>query len=158
MTNKKRILYLCTGNSCRSQVAMAWTNKLKGDLFKAYSAGIEPKSVDLRAVKATAEAGVDISVQKSKDIVSLKDIEFDYAVTLCDTARKSCPFFPVRTMVLHRSFDALQRSQRIQMMRRKPCSITPRCEIKSGGLLRSSLNSWRKMTRYTYESLAEPKD
>ena len=105
MINKTRILYLCTGNSCRSQMAEAWTNKLKGDLFKAYSAGIEPKTVDPRAVKAMAEAGIDISAQKSKDIASLRDKEFDYVVTLCDHARESCPFFPARTRLIHRSFD-----------------------------------------------------
>jgi arsenate reductase (thioredoxin) len=105
ITAKKRILYLCTGNSCRSQMAEAWTNKLKGDLFEAYSAGIDPKPVDPRAVKAMAEKGVDISAQKGKEIASLKGIEFDYVVTLCDTARQSCPFFPTKTRLLHRGFD-----------------------------------------------------
>jgi arsenate reductase len=105
MTTKKRILYVCTGNSCRSQMAEAWTNKLKGDLFEAYSAGIEPKPVDPRAVKAMAEAGVDMSAQQAKNIGSLRDIEFDYVVTLCDTARESCPFFPAKTRLVHRGFD-----------------------------------------------------
>jgi arsenate reductase len=105
MVIKKRIVYLCTGNSCRSQMAEAWTNKLKGDLLKAYSAGVEPKKLDPRAVKAMAEAGIDISAQKSKDIDSLGDREFDYVVTLCDHARKSCPFFPAKTSLIHRGFD-----------------------------------------------------
>ncbi|MFP4086498.1 MAG: arsenate reductase ArsC [Desulfobacteraceae bacterium] len=105
MTDKMKILFLCTGNSCRSQMAEAWTNKLKGDQFEAYSAGVAPKPVDPRAVKAMGEAGIDISGQKSKDIDSLADMEFDYVVTLCDNAKESCPFFPARTRMLHRGFD-----------------------------------------------------
>lgn len=105
MTEKHSILYLCTGNSCRSQMAEAWTNELKGDQFEAYSAGVEPKQIDPGAVKAMAEAGIDISAQKPKDIDSLGDMEFDYVVTLCDNARESCPFFPARIRLLHRGFD-----------------------------------------------------
>jgi len=86
-------------------MAEAWTNKLKGDQFKAYSAGVEPKGVDPRAVKAMAEAGIDISAQQSKDIDSLGNLEFDYVVTLCDNARESCPFFPAKTRLIHRGFD-----------------------------------------------------
>ena len=105
MTEKLKILYLCTGNSCRSQMAEAWTNKLKGDQFEAYSAGVAPNPVDPRAVTAMAETGIDISGQKSKDIDSLGKMEFDYVVTLCDNAKESCPFFPARTRVMHRGFD-----------------------------------------------------
>ena len=105
MTEKLKILFLCTGNSCRSQMAEAWTNKLKGDQFEAYSAGVAPKPVDPRAVKAMGEAGIDISGQKSKDIDSLADMEFDYVVTLCDNAKESCPFFPAGTRMMHRGFD-----------------------------------------------------
>jgi arsenate reductase len=103
--DKKKILYLCTGNSCRSQMAEAWTKQLKGDQFETYSAGVEPKTIDPRAVKSMAEAGIDISGQKSKDIDALGDLEFDYVITLCDNARESCPFFPAKTRVLHRGFD-----------------------------------------------------
>ncbi|MCF8082229.1 MAG: arsenate reductase ArsC [Deltaproteobacteria bacterium] len=100
-----KILFLCTGNSCRSQMAEAWTDKLKGDQFEAYSAGVAPKPIDPRAVKAMAEAGIDVSRQKSKDIDSLGKMEFDYVVTLCDNAKESCPFFPAGTRVMHRGFD-----------------------------------------------------
>jgi len=86
-------------------MAEAWTNKLKGDQFKAYSAGVERKQIDPRAVKAMAEAGIDISKQRSKDIESFGDMEFDYVVTLCDNARESCPFFPARTRLMHKGFD-----------------------------------------------------
>jgi arsenate reductase len=105
MTDKIKILFLCTGNSCRSQMAEAWTNTLKADLFQAFSAGVAPKQVDPRAVKAMDEAGIDISTQKSKDIDSLGHMEFDYVVTLCDNARESCPFFPARTRLMHLGFD-----------------------------------------------------
>ncbi|MBN1106882.1 MAG: arsenate reductase ArsC [Deltaproteobacteria bacterium] len=105
MGEKRSILFLCTGNSCRSQMAEAWTRRLKGDEFDAYSAGVAPKPVDPRAVKSMAEAGVDISGQKSKDIDSLGNLEFDYVVTLCDNARESCPYFPARTKLMHRGFD-----------------------------------------------------
>jgi len=105
MNEKIKILFLCTGNSCRSQMAEAWTNKLKGDQFEAYSAGVAPKKIDPRAVKAMAEAGIDISAQKSKDIDFLGEMEFDYVVTLCDNARESCPFFPAKTRLIHKGFD-----------------------------------------------------
>ena len=105
MAEKKRILYLCTGNSCRSQMAEAWTRHLKGDLLEPYSAGVEPRDVDRRAIKAMAEAGIDISGQKSKDIDALGNMEFDYVVTLCDNARESCPYFPAKTKLVHKGFD-----------------------------------------------------
>lgn len=102
---KLRILFLCTGNSCRSQMAEAWTRELKGDQFESYSAGVEPKGIDPRAVKAMAEVGIDISGQISKDIEALGMKEFDYVVTLCDHANEACPFFPGKTRRIHRAFD-----------------------------------------------------
>jgi len=105
MNEKKKILFLCTGNSCRSQMAEGWTRHLRGDDYEAYSAGITPKGIDPLAVKAMAEAGVDISAQKSKDIDSLGDIEFDYVITLCDNARESCPYYPAKTRLIHQGFD-----------------------------------------------------
>jgi arsenate reductase len=105
MGNKRKILFLCTGNSCRSQMAEAWTNYLKGNQFQAYSAGVAPKMIDPRAVEAMAEAGIDISTQEPKNIDSLSDSEFDYVVTLCDHAKESCPFFPAKTKLIHRGFD-----------------------------------------------------
>jgi len=102
---KPKILFLCTGNSCRSQMAEAWTRTLKGDQLQAYSAGIQPKGVDPRAIQVMAEAGNDISGQKSKDIDSLGNLEFEYVVTLCDNARESCPIFPAITKRIHKGFD-----------------------------------------------------
>lgn len=105
MAEKVRILYLCTGNSCRSQMAEAFTNKLKGNKFEAYSAGVSPKGVDPRAIRAMAEIGIDISGQRSKDSTEFRGLEFDFVVTLCDNAREACPYFPARTRVMHRGFD-----------------------------------------------------
>jgi arsenate reductase len=105
LVQKAKILFLCTGNSCRSQMAEAWTRHLKGDQFDAYSAGVNPKGVDPRAVKAMAEAGLDISGQKSKDVDAFGSMEFDYVITLCDNARESCPYFPAKTRLIHRGFD-----------------------------------------------------
>jgi arsenate reductase (thioredoxin) len=102
---KPRVLYLCTGNSCRSQMAEAWTNHLKGHLIEACSAGVEPHGVDPRAIRAMAEAGLDISNQSSKGVDTLEDTEFDYVITLCDNAQQACPVFPAKTRVLHVAFD-----------------------------------------------------
>ena len=102
---KIQILFLCTGNSCRSQMAEAWTNHIQKDNYKACSAGITPKGVDPKAVQVMAEAGIDISGQRSKNIESLGDMEFDYVITLCDNANEACPFFPAKTKLIHRGFD-----------------------------------------------------
>jgi arsenate reductase len=105
MNRIKKILFLCTGNSCRSQMAEAWTHHLRNNDYDAYSAGITPKGLDPRAVKAMAEVGIDISMQKSKDIDSLGAMEFDYVITMCDNARESCPYYPAKTRLIHREFD-----------------------------------------------------
>jgi arsenate reductase len=86
-------------------MAEAWVRHLKRDQLESYSAGVKPKGVDLRAVKAMTEAGIDISGQRSKDVDSLGDLVFDYVVTLCDNARESCPYFPAKTRVMHQGFD-----------------------------------------------------
>jgi len=104
-TRKVKILFLCTGNSCRSQMAEGWVKKLKSDVIEAYSAGIEPKAVDPRAVKVMAEVRVDISKQYSKDVSDLEEIQFDYVITLCGHANETCPLFPGDTKVLHHGFD-----------------------------------------------------
>ena len=86
-------------------MAEAWTNRLLGDRFVAYSAGVNPQAIDPRAMKAMAEAGVDISGKRAKDIDSLGELAFEYVVTLCNHARESCPFFPARIRLMHRGFD-----------------------------------------------------
>lgn len=102
---KLKVLFLCTGNSCRSQMAEGWARHLKGDVLEPYSAGIEPRDLDPRAVQIMAEASVDISGQHAKRIEALKDMQFDYVVTVCDQAHESCPLFPGRTRVVHVGFD-----------------------------------------------------
>jgi arsenate reductase len=102
---KLKVLFLCTGNSCRSQMAEGWTRRLKGDAIEAYSAGTEPRGLDPRAVQAMAEVGIDISGQRPKHVDEVKDIPFDYVVTVCDQARESCRLFPGRTKVIHVDFD-----------------------------------------------------
>jgi arsenate reductase len=105
MAAKPKILFLCTGNSCRSQMAEGWARHLKGDVLEPYSAGIEVHGMNPRAVKVMAEAGVDISAQRSKHVDELKGIAFDYVVTVCDNAHESCPLFPGRAKVVHVGFD-----------------------------------------------------
>lgn len=102
---KLRVLFLCTGNSCRSQMAEGWTRRLKSDVIEPYSAGIETHGLNPNAVKVMAEAGVNISGQRSKQVRDLPDIEFDYVITLCDHAAEHCPFFPGKARILHFGFD-----------------------------------------------------
>lgn len=102
---KLKVLFLCTGNSCRSQMAEGWTRCLKGDVIEAYSAGIEPRGLDPRAVQVMAKAGVDISGHHAKRVDELKDLQFDYVVTVCDQAHESCPLFRGKTKVVHVGFD-----------------------------------------------------
>ena len=101
----KKILFLCTGNSCRSQMAEGWARALLGEGVRAFSAGVESHGLDPRAVRAMAEAGVDISAARSKTLDELPEGDFDLVVTVCDRARESCPAFGGRTRTLHRSFD-----------------------------------------------------
>ncbi len=105
MRNKLKVLFLCTGNSCRSQMAEGWARHLKNDVIEPCSAGIETHGLNPNAVKVMAEAGVDISGQHSKHLDELKDIDFDYVITVCDNAHESCPVFPGKTKVVHVGFD-----------------------------------------------------
>ena len=102
---KLNVLFLCTGNSCRSQMAEGWTRALKGDVIEAYSAGIETHGLNPNAVKVMAEAGVDISRHVSKNVDTLLGVPFDYVVTVCGHANENCPFFPGSAKVVHVGFD-----------------------------------------------------
>ncbi len=104
-TAKLKVLFLCTGNSCRSHMAEGWARHLKGDRLEPYSAGIETHGLNPSAVKVMAEAGVDISGHRSKHLNEVRDIPFDYVVTVCDAANESCPVFPGKVKRLHVSFD-----------------------------------------------------
>ncbi|MBN1910537.1 MAG: arsenate reductase ArsC [Pirellulales bacterium] len=100
-----RILFLCTGNSCRSQMAEGWARHLKGDQIEAHSAGIETHGLNPHAVRVMAEVGVDISGHRSKHVEKLADIPFDLVVTVCGHADEHCPVFPAKTKVVHVGFD-----------------------------------------------------
>ena len=102
---KMKILFLCTGNSCRSQMAEGWARALKSDVIEAYSAGIETHGLNPNAVKVMAEAGVDISGHKSENVADLLYIPFDYVITVCGHANEHCPLFPGKTKVVHVGFD-----------------------------------------------------
>ena len=99
-----KILFLCTGNSCRSQMAEGWTRHLKGQEFEAYSAGVERHGMNPYAVRVMAEAGVDISGQSSKLIDELPEVAFDVVVTVCDNANENCPYFPGAVRRVHKAF------------------------------------------------------
>lgn len=105
MNDKLNILFLCTGNSCRSQMAEGWARHLKSDVIHAYSAGIETHGLNPNAVKVMAEAGVDISNHKSENVNDLLEIPFDYVVTVCGHANENCPMFPGKAQVVHVGFD-----------------------------------------------------
>ena len=103
--SKIKLLYLCTGNSCRSQMAEGWTKHLKGDKIEVYSAGIETHGLNPNAVKVMAEAGVDISSQKSQNISEFSDYDLDFVITVCGHAHETCPVFPGNSTVIHVGFD-----------------------------------------------------
>ena len=88
-----KVLFLCTGNACRSQMAEGWARHLKSDIIEAYSAGTWPVGVSSRAIQVMAEAGVDISDHTSKYVYTFLDMDFDYVITLCDHAKEQCPAF-----------------------------------------------------------------
>ena len=102
---KLKILFLCTGNSCRSQMAEGWARALKSDSIEPYSAGIETHGLNPYAVQVMNEAGIDISKHRSKHVNEVSHIAFDYVVTVCDQANQTCPIFPGKTRVIHVGFD-----------------------------------------------------
>ena len=105
MNDRLKLLFLCTGNSCRSQMAEGWTRHLKGEVVDAYSAGIETHGLNPHAVKAMAEAGVDITSQRSENIKDFADHKLDVVVTVCGHAHETCPVFPADCRVVHVGFE-----------------------------------------------------
>jgi len=102
---KKNILFLCTGNSCRSQMAEGWMRHLHGDEYNVYSAGIETHGLNPNAVKVMAESGIDISGHKSELASQYKDIAFDVVITVCGHADENCPVYLGKTNKIHHGFD-----------------------------------------------------
>ena len=99
------ILFLCTGNTCRSQMAEGWVRKLNPGLLDPFSAGTRPGSIDPRVIRVMAEAGVDISKQRPENLERYTGKKFDFVVTICNDALKTCPHFPGPAIRFHRSFD-----------------------------------------------------
>ncbi len=102
---KLKVIFLCAGNSCRSQMAEGWALHLKGDVVEAYSAGIEKHGIDPRAVRVMAEAGVDITRQYSKTPAETGPVEFDYVVTVCGHADENCPALRGKAKKVHVAFE-----------------------------------------------------
>lgn len=100
----KRILVLCTGNSCRSQMAEGYLRQFASGLAEVYSAGVETHGVNPRAIASMQEDGIDISGHTSNQVDEYRHMEFDYVITVCDHARERCPFFPAKSKVLHQNF------------------------------------------------------
>lgn len=102
---KPSVLFLCTGNSCRSQMAEGWGKALLSDAYDFYSAGIEKHGQNPSAIKVMAEVGVDISAQESQTTDELPIAEFDYVITVCGHADEHCPYFPAKTKIIHHGFE-----------------------------------------------------
>ena len=101
----KKILVLCTGNSCRSQMAEGWLKSFAKDKAEVYSAGIETHGVNPKAIQFMKEAGIDISRHTSNHINEYKQIDFDYIITVCDHAKENCPYFPANAKRFHHNFS-----------------------------------------------------
>ncbi len=101
---KKKVLFICTHNSARSQMAEGFLNTLYGDHYSAFSAGTTPTKVNPYAIKAMQEIGIDISQNRSKSLDEFKSMKFHYVITVCDNAKEACPFFPNGLKYLHKSF------------------------------------------------------
>ena len=105
MSDKKRVLILCTGNSARSQMAEGLLRDMSGDRMEVFSAGVEASFVRPQAIEAMRERGIDITGQRSKSVDEFAGQKFDYVITVCDNARERCPIFPSETERIHWSFD-----------------------------------------------------
>ena len=101
---KKKVLVLCTGNSCRSQLAHGYLNYFGKDSLDVYSAGIETHGVNPRAIATIKEDGIDISHHTSNNVNEYAAMEFDYVITVCDNAKENCPYFPAKVKMLHQNF------------------------------------------------------
>ena len=102
---KPKVLFLCTGNSCRSQMAEGWARALLGERIEPYSAGIEAHGLNPNAIRVMREAGIDITSQTSKLVSSLSEVPLDLVITVCGHADEHCPAFNQRTKVVHVAFD-----------------------------------------------------
>jgi len=153
MLPKLKVLFLCTGNSCRSQMAEGWARHLKSESVEAYSAGTQPQGINLLAARVMAEVGVDIRGQKSKHVNDVRDIEFDYVVTVCDAASEACPLFPGSARVIHVAFDdppklaatARSNEEALSHYRRVRDEIRGFVETLPEGLMKSTTSNQRSI-------------
>jgi arsenate reductase len=134
MTKPIRVLFLCTGNSCRSQMAEALLNSFGGDDFKVYSAGTEPKGLNPLAVEVMREAGIDISRYESKPLERFIGQPFDYIITVCDRARDNCPTFPGDNQRIHWGYEdpaaaTGSRAEQLAVFRRVRNEISERLRL-----------------------------
>lgn len=104
MKERKKILVLCTGNSCRSQIAHGFLKEFAGENADIYSAGVETHGVNPRAIQTMKEAGIDISSHTSNNVDEYGNIDFDYVITVCDNAKEKCPYFPTKAKMFHYNF------------------------------------------------------
>jgi arsenate reductase len=101
---KKKILVLCTGNSCRSQIAHGYLQHFAGDKAMVYSAGVETHGVNPKAITAMKEDSIDISNHTSNNVIEYQDIDFDFVITVCDNAKERCPYVPTKAQKFHYNF------------------------------------------------------
>ena len=129
--NKIKLLFLCTGNSCRSQMAEGLLRNLRGEEFEVFSAGIETHGINQNAVKVMKEIGIDISLQKSQNISEFENVNLDCVITVCDNALQTCPVFPNKCKTFHISFkDTPALANKI---------------AKDSGSIEAQLNCYRKV-------------
>jgi len=139
MSDPKRVLILCTGNSARSQMAEGLLRHLAGDRFEVASAGVAPTRVRPEAIEAMREIGIDISQHRSKSVDEFVGSEFDYVITVCDNANEQCPIFPGKTKRIHWSFEDPAAAKgdevaRLNVFRRVRDEIEGRLRLFNSGL------------------------
>ena len=118
MSEKKKVLILCTGNSARSQMAEGLLKHITQNRYEIYSAGTKPSTVRPEAINVMAEIGIDISGNRSKSVEEFVNEEIDYVLTVCDNARENCPYFPAKTKVIHHTFEDPAEAQGSEEARR----------------------------------------
>ncbi len=121
---KQKILVLCTGNSCRSQIAEGYLRYFAGDKAEVYSAGVETHGVNPRAIETMKDDGIDISKHTSNNVSEYTNINFDYVITVCDNALEQCPYFPTKALKFHRNFpDPAKSTGSEEEIRAKFCNV-----------------------------------
>lgn len=140
----KKILVLCTGNSCRSQIAHGYLQHFAGNKAQVYSAGVETHGVNPKAIAVMAEDGIDISQHTSNNVLEYKDIDFDYVITVCDNAKERCPVFPGKAKQFHYNFpdpakasgtpeEVMRAFRNVQGMIKEYCRVFVKEEVLAAG-------------------------